>query len=497
MLRWVRAGVVGLVLVLVWGGQVGWAAAGESVAVRIEVDDRLVDLSVSVEGPVWWDLAVTASSDVVWYDLDGPFPSGVEIDRLDDVGARRVSRDLVLVGDELWWWGWDEEDGGYVRVPFEGLRPCGPSWCWGGLPDLPLRDIAAGMPDVWYVVAGAATVNAYNLPSLPWVSRVAPIHGAPVLLDSGGWTVVSGDGSTIELLCRGGGADLNQEVCLVVDIGPPPSPVVGVEQILPSGCYPQSQGWECPDVNVVVAFADGIAVVNADGNRVDTVYEPPEGYAITALDGGACSGLWVSEAAIDRDDGAIVMIVPPWRDPGCCADGSRRDVFVADIAWVGHEGITRGCNPPANDWYCPDNPVTRGQMAAFLHRALDGIVEPTEDPIAFTDIGDSIFAADIAWLSATGITKGCNPPDNDRYCPDATVTRDQMAAFLVRALGYTGDGGGDLFVDDDDSIFEADIDKLATAGVTKGCNPPTNDRYCPTDNVTRDQMAAFLHRALS
>ncbi len=71
-----------------------------------------------------------------------------------------------------------------------------------------------------------------------------------------------------------------------------------------------------------------------------------------------------------------------------------------------------------------------------------------------------------------------------------------MAAFLVRALHYTDDGGGDLFTDDDDSIFEGDIDRLGTAGVTKGCNPPTNDRYCPSGNVTRGQMAAFLHRAL-
>jgi hypothetical protein len=71
-----------------------------------------------------------------------------------------------------------------------------------------------------------------------------------------------------------------------------------------------------------------------------------------------------------------------------------------------------------------------------------------------------------------------------------------MAAFLVRALAYTDDGGGDLFVDDDASIFETDIDKLATAGVTRGCNPPTNDEFCPTSNVTRGQMAAFLHRAL-
>jgi hypothetical protein len=78
----------------------------------------------------------------------------------------------------------------------------------------------------------------------------------------------------------------------------------------------------------------------------------------------------------------------------------------------------------------------------------------------------------------------------------STVTRGQTATFLVKATGYTDDGGGDLFVDDDGDIFEAEIDKLATAGVTRGCNPPVNDRFCPTSNVTRGQMAAFLHRAL-
>jgi hypothetical protein len=71
-----------------------------------------------------------------------------------------------------------------------------------------------------------------------------------------------------------------------------------------------------------------------------------------------------------------------------------------------------------------------------------------------------------------------------------------MAAFLTRALHYVDDGGGDWFTDDDSSIFEHDIDCLATAGVTKGCNPPDNTRYCPTSYVTRGQMAAFLHRAL-
>jgi hypothetical protein len=53
---------------------------------------------------------------------------------------------------------------------------------------------------------------------------------------------------------------------------------------------------------------------------------------------------------------------------------------------------------------------------------------------------------------------------------------------------------GGTFTDDDDSIFEADIEWLAGAGVTAGCNPPTNDNYCPSDSVTRGQMAAFMRR---
>ena len=114
----------------------------------------------------------------------------------------------------------------------------------------------------------------------------------------------------------------------------------------------------------------------------------------------------------------------------------------------------------------------------------------------FSDDEGSVFEDDIEWLAEEGITKGCNPPVNDRYCPDSNVTRGQMAAFLVRALGYTDDGGGDLFTDDDGLVFEADIDKLGTAGVTRGCNPPDNDRFCPDSFVTRGQMAAFLRRAL-
>jgi len=70
-----------------------------------------------------------------------------------------------------------------------------------------------------------------------------------------------------------------------------------------------------------------------------------------------------------------------------------------------------------------------------------------------------------------------------------------MAAFFARAFGWSDDGGGDLFIDDDNSTFNQPIDLMGTAGVTKGCNPPKNDRFCPDDFVTRGQMAAFFERA--
>jgi len=169
-------------------------------------------------------------------------------------------------------------------------------------------------------------------------------------------------------------------------------------------------------------------------------------------------------------------------------------LFEKSIDWMAFTGVTAGCNPPDNDLYCPDATVTRGQMAAFLVRALN-LPAATKD--YFTDDDNSIFEDAINRVALAGITRGCNPPENDLFCPTGTVTRGQMAAFLVRALGYTNNGGGNLFGDDDGSIFEADIDKLATAGVTRGCNPPDNDLFCPSGTVTRGQMAAFLFRALS
>jgi hypothetical protein len=166
-------------------------------------------------------------------------------------------------------------------------------------------------------------------------------------------------------------------------------------------------------------------------------------------------------------------------------------LFYEEIEWMAAAAITRGCNPPVNDRYCPDDNVTRGQMAAFLARALD--LPEFDESETFVDDDATPFEQDIERIFVAGITRGCNPPANDRYCPNDEITRGQMAAFLVRALDLPPGPTG-IFTDDNDSIFESDIEALAAAGITRGCNPPANDRYCPNDRITRGQMAAFLFR---
>ena len=156
--------------------------------------------------------------------------------------------------------------------------------------------------------------------------------------------------------------------------------------------------------------------------------------------------------------------------------------FGADIAWLVEAGITTGCAP---GYYCPTAPVSREQMASFLTRSWDLPPSPTD---YFVDDASSSHQPDINSIALAGLTVGCAPA---RYCPKTDVSRDQMASFLARALGLPP-ATRDYFSDDAGSVHEADINRLAAAGVTNGCG---GGRYCPGAPVTREQMAAFLHRA--
>ena len=159
--------------------------------------------------------------------------------------------------------------------------------------------------------------------------------------------------------------------------------------------------------------------------------------------------------------------------------------FLDAIHWIYYEGITVGCG---NGRYCPSSPVTREQMAIFLVRGFD---HPSTSTDYFTDDEGRSGESAINALRAAGITSGCAP---GRFCPTRSVTREEMAIFLVKEQNLPlAPAGTDYFDDDDGRSGESSINALAHAGQTGGCG---TRKYCPTASVTRVQMAAFLRRAL-
>jgi hypothetical protein len=254
----------------------------------------------------------------------------------------------------------------------------------------------------------------------------------------------------------------------------------------------------------------GTAIMNADGSGVafidDLVSGEPPGAMITvgfdpvwAPDGSEIAYIGLQGAGITAitPDGvsrrSVVGLTqtydPDWQPllpASGFADVLDSHLHATTIAWLGTTGITRGCRPDIGFRFCPDGAVTRGQVAAFLVRAFG---YPPSASDAFRDDDASIFEADIDALAAAGVTKGCG---RDTYCPLRGLTRAEAASMLVRALGLVDGAGSDVFEDDDGSVHEDNIDRLATAGLTFGCAP---DRYCPQRPLTRGEFASFLFRA--
>ncbi len=164
-------------------------------------------------------------------------------------------------------------------------------------------------------------------------------------------------------------------------------------------------------------------------------------------------------------------------------DFNVHEGFVEAIA---AQGITSGCDQIR---YCPRDPVSRGQMASFLARAL---ALPVAGIDWFPDDGGSVHEDAINRVAEAGITFGIG---DGTYNPNGEVSRAQMASFLARALGLRA-GAEDFFGDDEGNIHEAAINAIAEEGITLGCNS-SGAEYCPGEDVQRDQMASFLGRALN
>jgi hypothetical protein len=168
--------------------------------------------------------------------------------------------------------------------------------------------------------------------------------------------------------------------------------------------------------------------------------------------------------------------------------------FYTEIGKLSARGVTVGCG---SGFFCPNDPVTREQMAAFIMRAKGEFNPPTPQSQRFLDVPPSnTFYRFIDRLAALQITLGCTA-DHTLYCPNSPVLREQMAAFMLRGLGEFNPPtpASQRFTDvPPANVFYNFIDRLAVLQITLGC---TQDHmlYCPNDPVTRAQMAAFLVRA--
>ena len=159
--------------------------------------------------------------------------------------------------------------------------------------------------------------------------------------------------------------------------------------------------------------------------------------------------------------------------------------------------LTKGCG---GGNFCPENNLTRAEMAVQMVRAMYGPdFAPAPAVGIFSDvvISDTDTTADyIEQLYNDGVVAGCGTSPL-RYCPTDLVNRAQMSVFLVKGLlipvgtdtGYFTDVSGTPFAG-----FAPYVEGLFNAGITAGCGDHV---FCPTSNITRSQLAVWLVKALA
>ncbi len=270
---------------------------------------------------------------------------------------------------------------------------------------------------------------------------------------------------------------------------------------------------------LAVSQSNGTFYVRADNGSED-VYDVAEGtwgpnWQWTRVNGRGASGVPLTvnprkftfsagthtfrlreRDPLTRVDRVIVTndfaFVPTEGNVNAFADTWPSNPFYEFVENLARNQITTGCG---GGKYCPASSVTRAQMAVMLLKSKHGssYVPPPATGTVFSDVPKTAFAA--AWieqLSDESVTTGCG---GGRYCPDATVTRAQMAVFLLRAanpVGWAPPAPTGLFADISlTDPFTPWIEQLSVQGVTAGCG---GGNYCPNSPNTRGQMAAFLVR---
>jgi DNA-binding beta-propeller fold protein YncE len=255
-------------------------------------------------------------------------------------------------------------------------------------------------------------------------------------------------------------------------------------------------------VSFPLAAAQGLALnpelgqgyVTPSNGNVLTVFDVTSGEVLDTFPVGDDSLVAVATVGPVRvyasglEDGTVTVVVP---NTGPFSDVPGAHRFCFDIRWLVGEGVTEGFD---DGTYRPLNPVTRGSMAAFLYR---GAGEPAFVPPVtptFPDVPTTHpFFVEIEWMVATDITGGFS---DDTFRPALPVTRATMAAFLYRSVGepaFVPPGTASFSDVPTSHAFFHEIEWLVSIDVTGGFDDGT---YRPGSAVTRQSMAAFLHRFL-
>lgn len=267
----------------------------------------------------------------------------------------------------------------------------------------------------------------------------------------------------------------------------------------------------------VVDFGAGTLSVSVSGATVSSVEahtavgEPANAYIFTLAPTG---------------DGAITFTLVGDQDCGsggiCTVDGTRvsgspapyvipfrslasyifDDVAVgasyeSAVSWMISSGITRGCDERL---FCPDSDTSRQQFVTFLWRSAGRPSASRSGSDAFVDVAEGSYADEaIGWAVETGITTGCvsGAPGGAGwwFCPTDPVTRAQVATFLYRFVGRSRDPGPG-----GESGF-VDVDPHnyyapAVAWIVKYqiAAGCEADMFCPYEKVSRAEVATSIHR---
>ena len=216
------------------------------------------------------------------------------------------------------------------------------------------------------------------------------------------------------------------------------------------------------------------------GHRVSTRRAAPA-LGVVAAVALVASALMVSAPA----PAAAQTQTPPFSD-------TSEDAFYSEAVGALADGGVFDGTECAEAMLCPGEPIDRKTMAVWIVRALDG-QDPAETADSrFSDVdADSFHGPFIERMADLEVTAGCG--DGTGFCPDGTVTRDQMAVFLTRAFEL--DPGPDPGFSDvaADAWYYNGVAALAASNITAGCGDGTT--FCPRRHTTRAQMATFLARA--